>query len=483
MSFRVRVVLYYSCLVVGILFVFGAAVFGTLQWAMRNQIESSLDKVAEEVLDDTRGQISYDENGKAYITTYVPSLDTFRTPGIFVQIWEVNSVPILVSSSQNLQTFKRPLDAQALTGQAEERSTVTINGVNLRVVTRPLEVQGQVIAYVQAASSLSMVEAALNRLTRIMIGGGVVALLVSFFIGNLLASQVLRPVSEIATTASNITSASDLSLRIPHKNTNDELGTMVQAFNQTLERLQTVFEDQKKLVEKQQKLLLAQKNFIEGASHELRTPLTIMRGNIDMLRRRNDQDSLDIIEEEIQHMTLIIGDLMMLAQADAGEIKLNFRRLDLGRLVDEMYRYALEKAGNSHEVSLIKNEPIYISADPEYLHRLFTHIIDNAILYSPHGGRLEISLQVIGLTAYVNVRDNGIGISDENLPFIFNPFFRADKARKRGGTGLGLSIAEWIAEVHNGKITVVSQEGKGSQFMVALPVPEDLARTEISGSH
>lgn len=470
MTFRLRLILYYSSLLVGILLLFGGAVFATLQWAMLNQVDITLDKVVDDVLSETQSTIETDPNGNPRMTAYVPRLDAFRTPGVFVQIWEVNDGLELVSSSQNLGSHDKALDQQNLLASEEVRSEVTINGVHLRVVTRPVIVQGQQVANIQAASSLSTVETASDRLGIIMVGCGLIALLVSLMLGDLMARRVLRPVSAIANTARTIAQTDDLSQRIPY-NRPDELGSMVITFNETLDRLQRLFESQGR--------------FLSDVSHEFRTPLTTIRGNIDLIRRYgNDPHSLEVIEEEVKHMSVLVADLLMLAKADAGQIPFTFDRLDLSRfVVKDVYTHIQKMAHNIHQVELGHvEEDVTIQADVNYLRQLFNHLVTNAVRYTPEGGVIRIWQTTSFNQAQVHISDTGVGIPPEDLPHIFERFYRVDKARSRaaGGTGLGLSIAQWIAEMHGGKIVVTSSVGQGTIFTVSLPIPENLARTQVS---
>lgn len=470
MTFRLRLILYYSSLLIGILLLFGGAVFATLRWAMLNQVDATLNRVTDDVRHETRSAIVLGPNGQPQLTAYVPLLDTFRAPGVFVQIWKVGGEVGLVSSSQNLGGYDRALDPKVLPCSSDVQSTVTINGVNLRVITKPIIVQGQVVANVQAATSLSTIEAASDRLAKIMLGCGLIALLISLLLGDLLARHVLRPVSSIVTTARRIAKTDDLSRRIPYHGPHDELGSMVMTFNETLERLQKLFESQRR--------------FISDVSHELRTPLTTIQGNLDLLRRYgNDPKSLEAMQEEVRRMTVLVGDLLMLAKADAGQIPFAFRRLDLTRFIREIYDHALELAGEARTIRLGNvDEEVVIWGDADQLHHLFGRILHNAVKYTPQGGTIEISLTNNSHEVYIKVKDTGIGIPAEDLPHVFDRFYRVDKARSRaaGGTGLGLSIAQWIAEAHSGKITVDSKVGEGTTFTVCLPISEDLARTLVS---
>jgi len=245
MTLRLRLMIYYSGLLILILALFGTAVFMMLNWTLQAQVDNTLSRVLADVLQETGGALEVTEAGQPRLTAYVPRLDTFRTPGVYVQIWEVyDGDPSLFSTSENLGAFTQPLDRRALGAAQEVRSEVTINGTHLRVITHPITIQGQQVGNVQAAASLTVVEAATDRLMKIMLGGGVIALLLSLLIGDYLARRTLRPIEAIVSTAQSITAADDLGRRIPDGDVQDELGRMIRVFNQTLARLERSFHAQ-----------------------------------------------------------------------------------------------------------------------------------------------------------------------------------------------------------------------------------------------
>jgi signal transduction histidine kinase len=467
MTIRLRLIVYYSGLLIIILGLFGVAVFGMLQWTMRDQVDTTLQRVLGEVLEETGGTIMIGADGTPQLTAYVPLLDTFRTPGIYVQIWKVYQEEELFSKSENLGTFSDPLDPSAIGSAQEVRSNVTINGTHLRVITKPIIVEGRVVGNVQAAASLSVIEAASDRLLKIMLGGGLIALILSLLIGDWLARRTLRPVAAIVSTAQNITAADDLSRRIPNPGPQDELGRMVTVFNETLSRLESLFK--------------AQRRFVADVSHELRTPLTTIQGNLDLLRLYgNDPRSLIAIEGEVKRMSRLVGDLLLLAQADAGQLPIEMEPLELDQVILEISNEAVILSKGSHILRLGRLDQVVVNGNADRLKQLFLNLVSNAIKYTPEGGMITLSLTQQGDDAYVAVTDTGVGIPEEDLSHIFDRFYRVDKARSRaaGGTGLGLSIAKWLAEAHGGKIFVESKVGKGTTFTVILPIAQTNAPEE-----
>jgi heavy metal sensor kinase len=280
-----------------------------------------------------------------------------------------------------------------------------------------------------------------------------------------LADRLVAPVIEVTDAARQI-NADNLARRLPQTGHRDELGQMVVTFNQMLERLENAFR--------------RVRQFSGDASHELRTPLTILRGETEVTLRWAKQpdefrDMLRSNLEEIDRMERIIESLLVLAKSEANELILDVKEFSLSDLVQALYLQA-RTLGEAKQISanlrVEVEEELFIRGDELRLRQLFLNLIANGIKYTPQGGALEIALRREGEMARVDVSDTGIGIPVEAQPFIFDRFYRVDKARNRmdGGSGLGLSIVRSIAEAHGGQISVQSTPGSGSTFSVLLPL-------------
>lgn len=286
---------------------------------------------------------------------------------------------------------------------------------------------------------------------------------VSILGGLYLAHKALAPVDDVTQRARKIT-AENLDQSIPPRPVDDEIGRLINTMNDMIRRLHGSF------------ALLRQ--FTADASHELRTPLTIMRGEIELALRSEKapeqyRQILCSTLEEILRLKSIIDNLLTLGKADQGVLDLHFEEVQLDALVKELYADSEILAEAKHiSVELAKADPATVVGDKGRLRQLFLNIVDNAIKYTPDGGRVTISLERHNGVALVHVEDTGIGIPPQDVEKIFDRFYRVDKARSRelGGTGLGLSIAKWIAEVHRGSISVRSELNKGSTFTVRLPL-------------
>jgi signal transduction histidine kinase len=223
-----------------------------------------------------------------------------------------------------------------------------------------------------------------------------------------------------------------------------------------------------------------QQRLVADVSHELRTPLTTIQGNLDLLRRgaaddpamRND--SLAAIGNETARMRRLVNDLLLLAQADAG-LQLQLHPVELDTLLLDVYRQGqVISQGTGVRVRLGAEDQAVVLGDADRLRQLLLNLVDNAIKYTPSGGDVTLTLKREAGWVLVSVADTGCGIPPEDLPHIFERFYRADRSRARpGGAGLGLSIAKWVAEAHGGELEVESELGQGTVFTLYLPEPRD----------
>lgn len=459
LSLRLRLTLWYSAVLTFVLFFFGAAVYNFLGFTLVNQIDQTIMAAKNEV--EKVLVVGRLLNNQILLT---PRLDEqISGTNTFAQVWRVDGS--LASQSQELENSKvtTSLDQEGLRAAQGVGRTVQFKNSRLRVYTYPIYAEQELVGYLQVAAPLRQVETAQNVLLVILVVGGVAAVLLAAMIGWLSASRALRPINAITQTALQISRADDLSRRIAVKNPNDEVGRMSIAFNETLERLERQFN--------------AQRRFLADVSHELRTPLTAIRGNVELMQRIGvaDAESLQDIRSESERMTRLVGDLLVLAQADSGNLPLDRKPLDLDALLLEVCREVQVLAGNVH-VSVSEIDQARVIGDRDRLKQLVLNLVTNAIKYTPEGGRVTLGLSQVKNWARLTVTDTGVGIPADELPKIFDRFYRVDKARSRamGGAGLGLSIAQRIAQMHSGRIEAASEGiNKGTTFALWLPlIPE-----------
>ena len=231
----------------------------------------------------------------------------------------------------------------------------------------------------------------------------------------------------------------------------------------------------------QQKLENARREFVANVSHELRTPLTTVKSYAETLMDMDIDDKetqnrfLDTIAGEADRMTRIVKDLLTLSRLDEGQYQLKpFERVNLSQLVSEIVEKMFFAAKEKHQDITLsaKKTPVYVMTDRDKLEQVIINIISNAVKYTPENGKIEVSCEKIYKDAYIKVRDNGIGIPAENLPRIFERFYRVDNARSRetGGTGLGLAIAKQIMTQLGGDISINSTYGEGTEVIISVPV-------------
>lgn len=219
--------------------------------------------------------------------------------------------------------------------------------------------------------------------------------------------------------------------------------------------------------------LRRQREFAADASHELRTPLTIVRGSVEHLRRHRSQpvgevgEALDDIEAEVDHLSTLVDDLLLLARSDSGVVEMHRESVDLSEVAGEaLQRLRAQAEARGVELRL-DAAPAAVTGDPDRLRQLVSILIDNAIRHSPSGGAVRIGIRGEAHPG-ISVEDEGPGIRPDDLPHVFDRFWRAADAPS-GGTGLGLAIAAWIAEHHGGRITAANRPSGGARFEVQLP--------------
>lgn len=332
----------------------------------------------------------------------------------------------------------------------------------VRICFYPIFYENNFLGYLEVGASLEKIEKMRKSLMYLF----VIIIPVTFFISNLggffIFSRGLRNILFLSKELKNLT-ANELYKRVPVPKSKDEIRELFESINIMMERLEKSFEQIRQ--------------FSADASHELRTPLTIIKGEIEVALRSERtveeyQDTLVSILEEIDRMSRIIEDLLLIAKADAKEIIIEKKRIKLNEILNELCEQ-LNIFAEAKNVDLhYENLPdVEVYADPLRLRQVFTNIIENAIKYNVDGGKVFVSIEEDEHNYIVRVKDTGIGIKKEDINKIFDRFYRADKSRKRevGGAGLGLSICKWIIESHGGYIKVESEYGKGSVFSIFLP--------------
>lgn len=350
--------------------------------------------------------------------------------------------PADVIRPQNLQTNLAPM----LRNQGEFREAL--------LATPPGEV-------LLVGRSIASERASLNRFAGGLLAAGILVLSVGLVGGWFLASRAIRPIETISVTAGRI-AAGNLSERIRTDETESELGRLGAVLNDMFARLEDSFAQQRQ--------------FTADASHELRTPLAVLLSQLQMTlaRERSPQeyrDTLETCQRAGQRMRRLIESLLELARLDAGQETLRRESFDLAQVVrDEIELMAPLAAPRGIQVEAQLNTA-NCAGDPGRIGQVVTNLLSNAIHYNRENGSIRVSVRVLEGEALLEVEDTGVGISVEDLPHVFERFYRADKSRSHaeGRTGLGLAISQSIVQAHGGRIEVSSSPGQSTTFRVRLP--------------
>jgi signal transduction histidine kinase len=436
----------------GLFIFFGVIAYVAVSLLIYNQIDTTLQSTAEKII----AKVGVDQTNNI---NEIISPDLSLASNIYFQVWSNDG---LVDYYPRVEALTAPVDEAGKRSAIPIYRNIQFGKIHVRVLSVPMQLEGRPVGVVQVATNLDVVDSTLRNLLTVLIATTILGIAITSVASRGTVSQMLNPLGVITDAADQINRADDLSRRVPYDGPpEDEIGQLVDAFNQTLERLEVLF--------------TSQHRFIADVSHELRTPLTVIKGNVDLMRRMKsfDPESLDSIDEEANRLTRLVTDLLVIAKAEAGSLPLTKSAVELDTLLMEVFNEMRVLAGTRVRVRLMEIDQLRVTGDRDRLKQVLINLIANAIKFTPTGGEVFLSLGRSGEHAKVIVRDTGPGIPADDLPHIFDRFYRAEKSRTRSGMsgfGLGLSIAHWIVEQHGGRIEVSSQEGKGTTFAVWIPL-------------
>ena len=466
MSLRTRLTLLYSSLVGGILLLFGVAVYVSVSTTIRNELDDELRQTGYSIT--TKFQWD-DETGLTLQSSDVTEL----LSDMFLQVRSEKGG--LVFSTLNASPFTEALAMANMTAPEPTFRDITLGPNRLRFLIIPLVVPGnRQVGIMHIGTNLDVVletQATLRTVLLIVIPLAISFSALAFWLSTRQALSSLENVTEVA---AQITRADDLSRRIPYNGPpDDEIGQLILSFNQTLSRLENLFNTQRR--------------FLTDVGHELRTPLTVIKGNTSLMRRMacGDDESLASIESEVDRLTRMVGDLLLLAQAESGNIPMTSQEVELDTLLLEVMGQMSVLARDRLTLRLSDIDQVLVCGDRDRLKQVLVNLIGNAINYTPAGGSVIVGLGKANNNARLVITDDGPGISPEDLPHIFERFYRGEKSRTRSkdgkGFGLGLSIAYWIVRNHKGHIDVDSKVGTGTTFCVWLPLKQDDCQMDMMG--
>jgi len=460
-SLRVRLTAWYLALFSLLFVLFGIFLYGTLASALRDRVDealrSEMDTAAGmflDELDEAKGDVPTAARETA---TGMRLRDTLVAVVADGRLLAANDPSRLSQTGSIAALVAHPPEPE----QVVELPQSGPSGARAMVRAIPIPAGGGQVLVV-ALAPLDPIVAELRVVRRVIFVALPLLLGIAGLGGWLLTTRGLAPLGLMAGQAREISGAS-LNRRLEIGAAAEELTVLSASFNELLGRLDQSFETMRR--------------FVADASHELRTPLSVIRGEADVALAQDRtpasyRESLAIILDESRRLSRLVDDLLNLARADSGHVKLQAQDFYMNDLLAECCRSAQAMAtALGIEVACWCAGDAPFRGDEELLRRLVMNLLDNAIRHTPPGGRITATLETGLSEIRIGITDNGTGISPEAAPHVFERFYRADEARSRqdGGFGLGLSIVKWVAEAHHGAVELSSRPGAGSSFTVTLP--------------
>lgn len=463
-SIRFSLTLWYTLTLAVVMLLFSSFVYLTIRADIYKESDREIQTLAEALASPTMEPFRM-----AAPSVFDQVLEDFFGPkidGKFVQLFDQHGT--VTAASKNLNQMRLPLSLPTFQKVAHGkviRETQTIDGLPpMRIVTMPVFADQKLVSIVQVGTSLNEKVETLRKLLIVFCISIPLGILFLCGGGWFLAGQALKPVDLITRSAQRIT-AENLSQRLVVLNPNDEIGRLAETFNSTLERLEASFNRTRR--------------FFTDISHELRTPLTIIRGEAEVGLKwaKEPEEFREIIQstlDEVKWMSGIVESLLELSRAEEGGLHLEMQELDLCEFLATLV-HELNQQAQLHEqgkvVDFIPAGQAWVQGDQRRLRQIFMNLLDNALKFTPADTSVRVELTPRDGSVSVAVIDKGPGIPPDDLPHIFERFYRVDKARNRsdGGSGLGLSLVKTLTEAHSGWIEVSSSSATGSTFVVSLP--------------
>jgi heavy metal sensor kinase len=453
-SIRLKLTALYVAILLASLSLFGVAAFVTMRKGIEKSVDENLEGQADGVA-EVMGRVLQEESTR--LQDELKEHQELREQADFLQVCDQNGRWIY--RSRLMTHYDVPVPVKA----SYPAYNIVSADLPLRVLVREITAGGDRYR-IQVAAPMDDFYDAIDRFKWIVVVLSPLLLILASAGGYWLSRRALTPVDQITQAAQNINST-NLAKRLDVPQSGDELQRLSETLNSMLGRLESSFNR------------ITQ--FTADASHELRTPLALMRTTTEVSLRTSQtvSDYREAQEEvlvELEKTSSLVEKLMLLARADAGVESLQRLPVNVADCLQEACKdgHILAEAKQVSFRQNIDSPTLVVEGDSHALHRLFLILIDNAVKYTPSGGSITVGLTGSDDSAVAEFRDTGIGISAQDLPNIFDRFYRADKARSRefGGVGLGLSIARWVAQAHRGSIKVQSTPGAGSVFRVRLPL-------------
>jgi heavy metal sensor kinase len=463
-SLKFRLVAWYAGVLTIVFVLLGGLTFLLLRHYLEANLLDTQARRARQIADTLVAHSS--RSGEDVMRSQVESLYSPEASDRFIRITRADGEVVYASGKPGDGRFdpaQVPPSAASAGGSSSRK--VPLPGGTLLIASLGAAGTDGTRYRVEVGGSAAPAEATATQVLALLAVGLPIAVCVAVAGGFVLVRRALEPVQRIARKAEEIT-LHNLSERLPAAQSGDEIEQLSVSLNHMIRRLQDAVD--------------GSKQFVADASHELRTPLTVMRGELESLAqdaqlRRETREALGSVLEEVERLAEIVESLFALSRLDAGETPGEWVRFDLGELAattaDQMSLLAEDKAVS---VACASVPGVLVEGDRARLKQVVVNLLDNAIKYTPRGGRITLSVRSEGGYAVLEVSDTGIGIPAEAVPHVFQRFFRVDSSRSReqGGAGLGLSIVRSICLAHGAEVEVASSPGKGSTFRIRQPLAE-----------
>lgn len=447
-----KITILYALIFSAILILLNAGTLFGVRFYLIQQAKSQVESISKTILSHTSEP---EEKSDLYDPEFISS--NTANAEIYIRVTDTKGKTINSSG-------RFPVNQLSAATQLGKLQVFEASGNHFVIRNDCIVVNGKTFAYLQVVYDMHREYAFVKLLFIFTAVADSLGVIFSILAGYLISKRILKPIDKMTKTAKEI-SIADLNRRIEVGRTDDELSRLAVTFNDMIDRLQQSFERQNR--------------FVSDASHELRTPISIIQGYAGLIDRWGKdersvlEESITAIRKETENMTVLIERLLFLARGDSESIKLQKEEMDLGPFIEEVI-YESRLIAPEHHINGKVDGKISIKADRKLIKQMLRALMDNGIKYTPEGGSVKIHAAKKQNKIEITVVDSGIGIPEEDLPHIFERFYRVDKSRSReeGGSGLGLSIVKWIVEIHLGTIHVNSEQGKGTMITIALPANE-----------
>lgn len=376
-------------------------------------------------------------------------------------IWSNDLIP--ARNMVNLQVVIA--DKQGIVIAAPDNYFIGKDVANVPGVREELFLEGEKIGELvflkeKNAGFISMEQQFINSMRSSLILGSIITAIIAVIIGFIFSNRITKPLAGLMTGIRRL-SAGDTTYRVKVK-TKDEFQQLANAFN-----------DMSQKIEENEKI---RKGLVADVAHELRTPLSVLRGRLELIQEgtiEGNQEEIIRLNDEVLRLTRLVNDLQQLTLAEAGKLTLYKKEVNLKELVNRVidnFNWLAEEKGI--DIVLDSDNDVKVDIDYDRVTQVIINILGNSLRHTPDNGKVRIDVTMNNKDAIIKIKDNGPGIDEEHLPYIFERFYRTDASRSRdqGGTGLGLAIAKGYIESHKGNIAVESKKGEGTTFIISLPL-------------